>query len=141
MRVFSWAMMKAPARCREALPSVWSKCQWVLMSSVRLAGVELAERLKQLRRAGGDLRIDDQLAVGTDLADDITADALEQKNCIGEFGGPDGLVGRGGAQLLGEAGIGLDGGIRIRRRYVLAGGQRAARQAAGAACGFWAGTF
>ena len=30
-RVFSWAQMVAPAECIHSLPSVWSKCQWVLM--------------------------------------------------------------------------------------------------------------
>src|SRR5690242_13445306 len=39
LRVFSWARMVAPAECNQSFPSVWSKCQWVLIRC--LIGSEL----------------------------------------------------------------------------------------------------
>ena len=48
--MFSCAMIFAPAAFSQVLPSVWSKCQWVLIRWVMVRAPRVGERLGDLAR-------------------------------------------------------------------------------------------
>ena len=56
-------MIFAPTEFSHALPSVWSKCQCVLIRWVIGIGAEIGERLGHLRARDADARVDEHLAV------------------------------------------------------------------------------